>query len=241
MWLDMPLRSGRGTAGVPFHIINRGARRLALFETGADYRAFLHCLNEALAKVPVRLLAFCLMPNHFHLIAQPQVDGQLSKFMKALLGTHGQRWHAYRGTAGLGAVYQGRFKAFPIQTNAHFYTVCHYVERNALRANLVDRAEDWPWSSLFFRCQGLSGAPLSEWPIPIPVDWVERVNQEAPLAELEAIRLSVVGGRPLGDDSWIELTARTQGLERSIRPRGRPPKEKTSGAFVVEKGTRRLF
>jgi putative transposase len=212
----MPYRPGRGTAGVPFHVLNRSARRLVLFENDADYRAFLFCVFRALQKVPVSLLAYCIMPNHFHLVVQPVADGQLSSFMKLLLGTHSKRWHSFRKTTGIGAVYQGRFKAFPIQSAQHFYAVCRYVERNALRAGLVDRAEDWPWCSLFQRCAGGGPVPLHEWPIAEPLDWVERVNEEQPDAEVQAVRAS------------------------GAKPRGRPTK-KTSGVFFEEKDTRRLF
>jgi putative transposase len=197
-------------------VLNRGARRLALFEDDSDYRAFMFCVWEALQKVPVRLLAYCIMPNHFHLVVQPVADGQLSSFMKLLLGTHSKRWHAFRKTTGIGAVYQGRFKAFPIQSDPHFYAVCRYVERNALRAGLVDRAEDWPWCSLFQRNTGLAAVPLNDWPIAQPLDWLERVNQDQPDAELRAVRAS------------------------AARQRGRPRK-KTSGVFFDEKDTRRLF
>jgi len=212
----MPHRPGRGTAGVPFHVVNRGARRLALFEADGDYRAFMFCIWGALQKVPVRLLAYCLMPNHFHLVVQPTADGQLSSFMKHLLGTHSKRWHSFRNTTGIGAVYQGRFKAFPIQSAQHYYAVCRYVERNALRAGLVDRAEDWPWCSLFQRGSGRGPVTLHEWPIAEPLDWVERVNQEQPDAEVAAVRTL------------------------AAKPRGRPRK-KTSGVFFEEKDTRRLF
>lgn len=187
-----------------------------LFEDDADYRAFMFCLWEALQKEPVKLLAYCIMPNHFHLVVQPTVDGQLSRFMKLLLGTHSKRWHAFRKTTGIGAVYQGRFKAFPIRSEPHFYAVCRYVERNALRAGLVDRAEDWRWGSLSQRTGGLGAAPLSPWPIAEPHDWVERVNQDQPDAEVEAVRAS------------------------AAKPLGRP-KKKTSGVFLGEKDTRRLF
>ncbi len=216
--------------------MNRGARRAILFEDGPAYRAFLRCLTEALDKVPVRLLSYCVMPNHFHLVAQPLIDGQLSAFMKSLLGTHSQRWHAFRNSAGMGAVYQGRFKAFPIQSDHHFYAVCRYVERNPLRAHLVGRAEDWPWSSLSARCSGSSTVPLAPWPIPEPLDWVARVNQEDASAELEAVRSSVAAGRPFGESSWVLSTARAQGVERSLRPRGRPSadsSEKASGAIFA--------
>jgi len=237
----MPYRSGRGTAGVPFHVLNRGVRRLVLFEESVDYRTFLYCLELARQQAPVRLLAYCLMPNHFHLVVQPAEDGQISRFMKQLEGTHSKRWHAYRQTTGTGAVYQGRFKAFPIQSDRHFYTVCRYVERNALRAGLVQRAEDWPWGSLAQRCGNCSHVRLSEWPIVQPGDWVRVVNEGDVLANTEAVRESVATGRPFGDPGWTVMTAGDMGLNSTLRPRGRPRSEKTSGVFFVEKDTRRLF
>jgi len=237
----MPYRSGRGTAGVPFHVLNRGVRRLALFEVSADYRRFVACAARALDRVPIRLLAYCLMPNHFHLVAQPVEDGQLSEFMRLLEGIHSKRWHSSRQTVGTGAVYQGRYKAFPIQSDRHFYAVCRYVERNALRAGLVQRAEDWPWGSLAQRCQKLHGLPLSEWPIVQPADWVELVNQGEPTASLEAVRKSVATGRPFGEAGWSVMAACDMGLESTLRPRGRPKSQKTSGVFFDEKDTRRLF
>ena len=85
----------------------------------------------------MRLLAYCLMPNHFHVLLWPREDGDLSRFMSWLTMTHTQRWHAHHRTAGTGHLYQGRFKSFSVQSAEHFLTVCRYVERNALRANLV--------------------------------------------------------------------------------------------------------
>jgi putative transposase len=226
---------------MPFHVMNRGARKLALFEQPADYRAFESCVHGALDKVPLRIMAYCLMPNHFHLVAEPLHDGDLSRFMKLLLGTHSKRWHAFRQSTGIGAVYQGRFKAFPIQADTHFYSVCRYVERNALRARLVDRAEDWPWSSLSQRCHGQGGIPLTRWPVPEPFDWVERVNTDQPSAELEAVRTSVAASRPFGSPYWAEEAAAQLGLQHTLHRRGRPQTKKTSGVFFDEKDTRRLF
>ena len=92
------------------------------------------------------------MPNHFHLVVEPTVDGQLSVFMQLLLGTHALRWNVFRKRSGQGAVYQGRFKAFPVQDDRHFLTVCRYVERNPVRAGLVSRPESWAWSSFSRNC-----------------------------------------------------------------------------------------
>jgi putative transposase len=217
----MPYRPGRGTAGIPFHVLNRGACRQTLFAAPLDYRAFVACLVWAMDRHPVRLLAYCLMPNHFHLVLQPTEDGQLSVFMKSLEGMHSKRWHA-RKSRGTGAVYQSRFKAFPIQCDRHFFAVCRYVERNALRARLVEKAEDWLWGSLARRYQTAPGPDLTDWPVERPDDWVKIVNESEPRSALADVRRSVLTGRPYGEPSWAETTARSLGIESTLQPRGRP-------------------
>ena len=227
----MPHRTGRGTAGVVFHAMNRGARRLVLFESDGGYRAFLRCVALALERVPLQLLAYCLMPNHFHLVVRPTADGQLSTFMKHLLSTHAQRWRALRGTLGQGAVYQGRFRAFPVQTDHHFYVLCRYVERNPLRAGLVRRAEAWPWSSLAGHRLSAFDVPISSWPVPRPPDWVEQVNATPAQSDERRFRESLRRGSPLGSSDWAKGVARTQGISHTLQPRGRP-KGKTVGRLL---------
>jgi len=138
--------------------------------------------------------------------------------------THTQRWHAYHHTAGTGPVYQGRFKSFPVQTDEHFLTVARYVERNAVRAKLVSRAEDWQWSSGWRRTQGDPKLTtwLSAWPVEPSRDWVARVNRPQTASELEALRVSVQRGRPFGEDGWVQRMAKRFGMEATLRPRGRP-------------------
>ena len=137
---------------------------------------------------------------------------------------HTQRWHAHRQSAGAGHVYQGRFRSFPVQGDDHFLTVCRYVERNALRAGLVKRAEDWRWSSLWQRTHGGGEAPewLAQWPIERPGNWLEWTNQPQISVELDALRISVQRGRPYGSRNWIQLTAHRLNLQKTLRPLGRP-------------------
>jgi putative transposase len=218
--------------GLTYHALNRANARLTLFDDAADYDAFVRVLAEAVARSPVRLFAFCVLPNHFHLVLRPDAEGGLSRFLGWLTLTHTQRWHAHRHSAGTGHVYQGRFKSFPVQDDGHLATVCRYVERNALRAGLVARAEEWRWGSLW-RGAAAAGAPpfpaLSPWPVPRPADWVERVNAPLSPAEEEAMARSLRRGQPLGDTAWAEVTARRLGLGSTFRPRGRPKKETKDG------------
>ena len=144
--MGRPKRAADG--GLIYHVLNRANARMTIFEKEADYEAFETVLDEAVARTETRLLAYCLLPNHWHLVVWPEEDGELSRFTGWLTLTHTQRWHAHRRSMGSGHVYQGRFKSFPVQDDDHYYTVCRYVERNALRANLVPRAEDWCWNSL---------------------------------------------------------------------------------------------
>jgi len=131
-----------------FHVLNRAVRRARMFEAASDYLAFIQALSSAQTLVPTPILAYCIMPNHFHLVIGPTLTPTLSAFMHRLTIMHSKRWHLSRGTTGTGAVYQGRFKALRIGDDAHFGAVCRYVEQNPIRAGLVERVEDWPWSSV---------------------------------------------------------------------------------------------
>ena len=202
-------------------MLNRGARRMALFESPGDYVMFLSLLKSALARSTVRCLSYCLMPNHFHLVLWPRKDGDLSKCMFWLTTAHAMAWQAARGTRGLGHVYQGRFKAFPVCEDEHYLRVCRYVEQNPLRANLVTRAQDWQWSSLFQRATGAGLIPLEAWPVDRPDQWVEVVNEARP-AEVDSIRLAVKRSAPYGPKDWRDVVAPRLGIERSIAPIGRP-------------------
>src|SRR5579872_1176212 len=111
----MPRRRRAGTAGLMFHVLNRAAKRIPLFETPSDYESFENLLIETREMFQISLLAYCIMPNHWHLVLWPDEDAQMSLFMKRLTGTHALRWNTERQIAGAGAVYQGRFKAIAVQ------------------------------------------------------------------------------------------------------------------------------
>jgi putative transposase len=198
--------------------------RLPLFDKDGDYQAFERVLQAALVKHPTRLLSYCLMPNHWHLVLWPRRDGELTAFVRWLTHTHTMRWHAHYHTGGTGHLYQGRYKAFPVEGDDHLYAVLRYVERNPLRANLVRKAEAWRWSSLWQRLH--EGALLREllhpWPVPEPADWLAWVQAAQTEAELEALRRSVVRGSPFGTPAWQQRTVKRLGLEWTVRPRGRP-------------------
>jgi len=162
------------------------------------------------------------MPNHWHLVLWPHHDGDLSEFLRWLTVTHTQRWHAHHHTSGTGPLYQGRFKSFPIQADEHLLAVCRYVERNPLRAGLVEEVESWRWSSLWQRTQPSPAPWLDAWPVQYPKDWLEQVRRPQTAAELEAFARSLKRGVPYGEASWQARTVKELGLEATLRPRGRP-------------------
>ena len=227
--MGRPKRAAEG--GLVYHVLNRANARMTIFGTDGDYEAFERVLEEAVGRTKTRLLAYCAMPNHWHLVVWPRDDGELSDFTGWLTLTHTQRWHAHRHSTGSGHVYQGRFKSFPVQEDEHFYTVCRYVERNALRANLVGQAEDWRWGSLYRWKRGTAKEKLllSSWPLPRRPGWVDHVNAPQTDAELAALRRCVNRGCPFGEDTWCDRAVRRLGLQSTLRPPGRP-KKKTIGS-----------
>ncbi len=210
--------------GLAYHAMNRTWGPMELFQSPGDYAAFENVLAEARLREGIRLCAYVLMPNHFHLVLWPRQDGQLSRFMQWLTMTHTQRWHAHRHSAGRGHLYQSRFKSFPIQADEHFLSVCRYVERNPLRANLVEKAQEWPWSSLALRQakREKGKLELDEWPVDRPRNWPALVNRPQSEQELEALRRARDRGQPFGELRWTVRTARRLGVESSLRPVGRP-------------------
>ena len=214
----MPYRRRTGSAGLIFHVLNRAARRSRLFDEDADYQAFLRVMAQAQSRVPLRILAYCIMPNHFHLVVWPQVDGEVSRFMHWLTGTHSKRWNAHRGIVGQGCVYQGRFKAFPIQGDRHFFTVCRYVEQNPLRAGLCKSAAEWRYSSLGATTRHGELVQLHDWPLPRPASWATWVDQATPFAALKTLRDAAHREVPFGDPGWVAATTATLGLPGGGEP-----------------------
>jgi putative transposase len=222
--MGRPRRAAEG--GFVYHVLNRANARMTVFNDDGDYEAFEKVLYQAVERTETRLLAYCLMPNHWHLVVWPRENGELSRFVGWLTLTHTQRWHAHRHSTGSGHVYQGRFKSFPVQEDEHFYTVARYVERNALRAGLARRAEQWRWSSLFRWLRGTAEDKklLAAWPSARKPSWTDYVNAPQTEAELAAVRRSVSRGCPYADELWSDRAVRRLGLETTLRPRGRPRK-----------------
>lgn len=207
-----------------YHVLNRSVAGRPLFRKAADYEAFERIMIEAHRRHPLRILAWCLMRTHWHFVVWPQADGEVTAFFRWLAHTHTMRWHVARRTVGRGPLYQGRFKCFPVEEDEHFLRLCRYVERNAMTAGVVQRAEQWHWGSLWVRRHGDAElkALLSDWPVPRPANWVQLVQRPMPQSEAEAIRTCIVRNRPFGSPAWQAEQARRLGLLHTLRSPGRP-------------------
>ena len=219
----MPRKARASVGDMCYHVINRGNNRAEVFHKDQDYLRFTEMMGEAVERQPMRILSWCLMPNHFHMVLWPYGDGDLSAWMQWLMTAHVRRYHRHYDSSG--HVWQGRYKAFAIQGDHHYLTVLRYVESNALRANLTNRAEYWRWSSLHALKQLDSFPFLVPGPIQRPRNWRELLNKEQSEKELEQIQLSLNRQRPLGSQQWVEQTVKKLGLECTIKPIGRPRKK----------------
>jgi putative transposase len=130
-----------------FHVMNRSAKQLPLFESHTEYQRFVDVLVEAEDRHDMRLVEYCLMPNHFHLLLWPERDDDLARYLRWVTGVHGQRWRRDRETQGKGAVYQGRYRWVAVQDDVHLDAVRRYIVQNPVRAGLVRDVSLWPWSS----------------------------------------------------------------------------------------------
>ena len=220
-------RVGRiAPGGFIYHVLNRGVGKMALFRSGKDFEAFQRCLVETQRQTPMRVLGFCVMSNHWHLLLWPERHGDLARFMMRLTIRHVRRWLEYRKQVGDGHVYQGRYKSFVIQDDGHLATVCRYVERNPVRAGMARSCRDWTWSSA-----GQDDLPpelrvaLTEFTGLRGKNWIEWVDRPQTAAEEQAVQDCIKKNRPFGSEKWLETTRRTLGWREPLR-RGRPRKKR---------------
>jgi putative transposase len=210
-----------------FHVLNRGNHRQMLFHQPDDYAGFLQLLTWATQRFKVRLWGYCLMGNHWHLVVEVEGVDELSRWVHAICNRQVRLLHRENQSLGGGHIYQGRYKSFPIQDEAYLFEVLRYVEANPLRAKLVDRAEDWPWSSLsrvpiYDGLVEVARPELAPWVRDEP--WHQTVNRIQTRERLCSLQQSVVRGTPQGQPDWVAGLAAKHGLESTMRPRGRPRK-----------------
>jgi putative transposase len=218
-------RTARAIVGVCcYHVINRGNQKSQVFHEAADYSQFLALICRAQERLSLPILAACLMPNHIHLVVRPVADSDLARWTHWIFTTHVRWYHAKYSTTG--RVWQGRFKAFIVQEDHHLLTLMRYVERNALRANLVERAEDWRWGSLAWRRARPAPVELMPSPVPLPSYWRQYTNDPQTAVELAEIRTCVQRQRPFGSAEWVARQAVELGVSPSLAAMGRPRKSR---------------
>lgn len=178
-------------AGSVHHIVNRGNDKQTLFESTRDFEEFLFLMAMAKARAMIRIVAYCLMRNHWHFVLWPSAEGQVEEFQHWLTTTHAIRRRRITCTIGQGHIYQDRYRAFGIWSETYYLNVIRYVEQNPLRAGLVTTAEKWRWSSVSERL-GRSRGLLDEGPVVLPPDWPTLVNQCLPQSTVDEIRKSLL-------------------------------------------------
>jgi putative transposase len=222
----MPRLARVDVGGEIYHVINRANGRLQIFNTAAGYRLFEKLLLDTKELTDMRILAYCVMPNHWHLVLYPKEDGDLQYFMHRLTNAHTRQVHVQTKTIGAGHLYQGRYKSFLVEDDSHLLSLIKYVERNPVRAKLVEQAEQWQWGSVWRRNSDLSAqkklltAPPIEFPVPY-LDWINVPDKEDDLA---SIRHSLNKGVPFGRDRWVDQMVTKYQLETTLRGQGRPKK-----------------
>jgi len=182
--VSMPRAIRYSPADSVHHVINRGSDRRRLFASLDDFAEFLDLIAWAKGHCPIRIVAYCLMPTHWHLILWPPEPNAMPSFLHRLCTTHSIRWRKSTATVGEGHVYQHRYHAFLIESEAYYFRALRYVEANPVRAGLVTSASDWPWSSLAERL-GADRGILDPGPLKLPDNWPEQVEQAMIPAELE--------------------------------------------------------
>ncbi len=218
-------RFARGLVnGFIYHVLNRGNGGQEVFHKDQDYESFIDLMKEAKVRHTLKILAYCLMPNHFHIVAVPARAEELSKGTQWLMTSHVRRYHRHYGSSG--HIWQGRFKSFIIQSDNHLLTVLRYVEGNPGRAGLVNSAKDWPWSSHREAIGERSRSLVDEIPLKLPQNWNRFVDEPLTEKELEKIHQSINRQSPYGTSMWQMQVSEELGLESTLRPRGRP-KERT--------------
>ncbi|MDP6527435.1 MAG: transposase [Candidatus Pacebacteria bacterium] len=207
-----------------YHVINRANGRATIFKSKKDYQHFESLLGEGKQLVGMRILSYCIMPNHWHLVLYPKKNTDMGEFMRWVTTTHVRQRHSQTESIGYGHLYQGTYKSFPVESDKHLIDLIRYVEQNPLRAKLVKRAENWQFSSLWRREKGTSTQQklLSKLPTALPNNYIESVNQILNKEVLETLRNSVNKGTPLGSSKWTKRMVEKYCMGSTLREPGRP-------------------
>jgi putative transposase len=206
---------------VPFHVTQRGNRRQDVFFSDDDRRRYLSWLGEYSTKYGLELLAYCLMTNHVHLIVIPRFLDSIARTLRILDIRHCQAINARFGWSG--HLWQGRYFSTALD-DAHLWSAVRYAERNPVRAEMVSRAEDYPWSSAAFHLGRKPDALIQSagsWGRPID-GWQEALSQPEDEQMVQTIRTRTDCGFPCGDDEFVNRLSEALGHPLILRPQGRP-------------------
>ena len=209
-----------------YHVINRANGRHTIFHTKEDYQLFESLLTEAKELTDMRILAYTIMPNHWHLLLYPKKDGDLALFIHWITTTHTRRVHVKTKTVGGGSLYQGRYKSFLVDTDKYLLTLIKYIERNPVRAKLASLCEAWQWGSAWRRTQGNKKIKqlITPSPEPLPHGYVRWINTPENKDDLFSLRNSVNRSVPYGEGKWVKKMIVRHHLESTVRSQGRPKK-----------------
>jgi len=232
----MPRRARIIIPGWPYHVTQRGNRQEAVFLNDDQRRRYLRLLEDYSAERGLVIRAYCLMTNHIHLVVVPQNANALAETLRPVHSRYAQEFNYQTGMRGV--LWQGRFHSCLLE-GSHYWTAVRYVERNPVRAGMVSRAEDYPWSSAGLRCGLRRDSLLAE---PGPLDWPrwlwnmpgqeQRARWSKWLAKTEdevslrLLRNHVRTGQPLGSKAGLAKLEEQFGVRLLPAPRGRPRKEK---------------
>lgn len=203
--------------GFPHHITQRGNRRQQTFFSDEDYRAYKGLMAEWCGRCGVEIWAYCLMPNHVHLIAVPETEDALTRAIGEAHRRYTRRVNFREGWRG--HLWQGRFASFPMD-EAYLLAAARYVELNPVRAGLVPKPESWPWSSARAHLAGTGDDLVRTPPLLEMVDgWREFLKDGLASDDADAIRRAERTGRPLGGDPFIaKLEKRLKRTLRKAKP-----------------------
>jgi putative transposase len=220
----MPRAARNVIDGFFYHVLNRGNDKQTIFHKDKDFEAFLELMKKAKELFPVDVLAYCLMPNHYHFLVSPPLAENLSKWAHWFTSVHVAHYHNHYKTSG--HIWQGRFKTFLVQGDDHFISVLRYVEGNPVRASLVNSAHEWPWSSHKFRIGLNTSSLVDQLPLPLPPDWGKFVNQTMKPDELNEMRKCIAHSLPFGNEEWKQKLSGQYGIKCYRKKAGRPKKQK---------------
>ena len=218
----------------PHHIIQRGHNRQPVFQSPEDFQYYLTNLAEWKQTLGCRVYAYCLMTNHVHLIVDPGPKAaHLARLMKRVAGRHTR--YANERTGRSGALWEGRYKSSPIDTDAYLLACTRYVELNPVRAGMVERPEAYPWSSYRAHVGAESVAwldmdpgylGLGATPAERHARYAQWVSEGIPTGEWELIRRAIQRGQLTGDGPFVDAVAQRTGRRLVSRGPGRPKAER---------------